>query len=182
MKAIDKDFTKVVNIVLSCKNLQQLITTGNDTIINFRNKYKAESELGNMLYDLYYALHIIYFFRKEAINNMKQNEIPEILLTENGYPTEEWLEFIKNFVPDNIFTIKKFIDLLQDGWNKEVGSIKLPGKYNCTQKLELHTGGWSGNEEIMEAILSNINLTDLVMKYKKWERGGHYYFEFPVMQ
>lgn len=66
MNTIDIDFTKVVNIVLSCQNLKQLETTGNNTIINFRNKHKAESELGNMLYDLYYALHRIYFYQIEG--------------------------------------------------------------------------------------------------------------------
>lgn len=41
--------------------------------------------------------------------------------------------------------------------------------------LELHTGGWSGNEVIISALLQNRMF--ITMWYKKWERGGHYYFE-----
>ena len=42
--------------------------------------------------------------------------------------------------------------------------------------LELHTGGWSGNEDIID------KLSDTLFWMICWEstrRGGHYYFEIP---
>jgi hypothetical protein len=41
--------------------------------------------------------------------------------------------------------------------------------------LELHTGGWSGNEDIVEALQNNTLFW--MMWWWKTERGGHYYFE-----
>jgi hypothetical protein len=46
--------------------------------------------------------------------------------------------------------------------------------------LELHTGGWSGNEDIIEA-LQNHKLF-WMMWWWKTERGGHYYFEVDFSQ
>ena len=33
---------------------------------------------------------------------MSKTEIPEDLLDEQGYPTEEWLNFLRNYEPDVI--------------------------------------------------------------------------------
>lgn len=43
-------------------------------------------------------------------------------------------------------------------------------------KLELHTAGWSGNEDIIEAFRKS-KCMFFYMYHTKWERGGHYYFE-----
>ena len=43
-------------------------------------------------------------------------------------------------------------------------------------KLELHTAGWGGNEDIIRAFAGNILFS---MYHSKWEKGGHYYFETP---
>jgi hypothetical protein len=42
--------------------------------------------------------------------------------------------------------------------------------------LELHTGGWSGNEDIIYA-LEHGKSNFFMFFHEKWERGGHYYFE-----
>lgn len=62
------------------------------------------------------------------------------------------------------------IQLIQDNWKyEEFGYFTLKGK-----TLELHTGGWSGNEDIIDALKK----TDFWIAYWiKTERGGHYYFE-----
>ena len=41
--------------------------------------------------------------------------------------------------------------------------------------IELHTGGWSGNEMIIEALQKNLMFWSLC--WQKSERGGHYYFD-----
>jgi hypothetical protein len=49
------------------------------------------------------------------------------------------------------------------------------GKY---QRLEMHTGGWSGNEEIMTALQDNAYF--FLLYWQRSKRGGHYYFKIPV--
>ena len=43
-------------------------------------------------------------------------------------------------------------------------------------KVEFHTIGWSGNEEIIGALRDTFFW---VVCWEKSERGGHYYFEIP---
>lgn len=103
--------------------------------------------------------------------------IPQVLLDSDGYPTKEWLRFIKLYKPSDEIPIMSFVALLMDGWWAADWGIVLHKKYKGKRKLELHTGGWSGNEDIIDAILANIYLTHFAMRYIKWLTGGHYYFE-----
>ena len=96
------------------------------------------------------------------------------LLDNEGYPTEEWLEYIKNFTNGDIH---EFISLLTDSWWMNSYGVVLKRKYKGKQKLELHTLGWSGNEELINAIISNDYLTHFYMRYVMWRTGGYYYFE-----
>ena len=101
-------------------------------------------------------------------------------ITDNeGYPTDEFLQFIRNYHPDQM-SIIDFLDILYDAWYFDDWGFKLHRKYRGIRKLELHTGGWSGNEETIAAIKDNIYLTAFKMKYVKWHTGGHYYFEVNV--
>jgi len=102
---------------------------------------------------------------------------PEILLDNDGYPSDEWIEFIKNYTADTM-PIMEFVNgYLVDGWHFSDWGFSLGGKYRGKRKLQLHTGGWSGNEEIIAALLDNFYLRHGKMRYVKWVTGGHYYFE-----
>ena len=103
-------------------------------------------------------------------------KIPEELLDEKGYPTEEWLQFIRNYKSEEM-PIHDFLKLLVEGWQYADWGVQLSRSYKGKQKLELHTGGWSGNEETIKAILDNFYLTHFDLKYVMWRTGGHYYFE-----
>jgi hypothetical protein len=92
-----------------------------------------------------------------------------------GFPTEESLLFLREYKTEQPF--KDIIELIRYLWHYADWGFVLHRKYKGKQKLELHTGGWSGNEEIIQAILSNIYLTHFHMKYYMWKTGGHYYFE-----
>lgn len=106
--------------------------------------------------------------------------LPDTLLDEEGYPTEEYLKFIREY-SDCVMPILNFVEgILQDGWYFGDWGFILHKRYGGKRKLELHTGGWSGNEDTIEAILSNIHLTHGKMKYLQWRAGGHYYFEIAV--
>ena len=108
--------------------------------------------------------------------------LPRIdLLDDGGYPTDDYLEYIKKYTGE-VLPINDFVEyVLQDGWWMPEWGFRLRRKYRGVRKLELHTGGWSGNEDIMEAILGNIHLTRREMQYVMWRTGGHYYFEIPVL-
>jgi len=105
------------------------------------------------------------------------HSLPDDLLDDEEYPTEEYLQFIKNYIPDDSLPIMDFVEnVLAAGWWMPEWGFKLYKKYKGKRKLELHTGGWSGNEDVISAILSNIHLTHGRMRYVKWTAGGHYYF------
>lgn len=97
-------------------------------------------------------------------------------LDAEGYPTEEYLKLIMEWKDDA--PVMDFIKYyLENGWYYGDWGFKLHRPYRGIRKLELHTGGWSGNEEIIRAILGNVYLTHWKMKYVLWRTGGHYYFE-----
>lgn len=91
------------------------------------------------------------------------------------YPTEEELkkieewDFRKNSIQD-------FLTFLESIWWMPDWGFKLKGKR--VLKLELHTGGWSGNESIMEAIEKNFVFW--MVCWRQSNRGGHFYFKIPL--
>jgi len=64
-----------------------------------------------------------------------------------------------------------FLDCLKGSWNSDYGSIIIKGKK--VLRVELHTGGWSENEEVIGALQHSMFW---VFYWAKSVRGGHYYF------
>lgn len=87
------------------------------------------------------------------------------------YPTEKELRAIRNWKG----TFKGLWEYVVSLWNyRDWGVVEdFSGE---TYKLELHTAGWSGNEDIIAAFQKSKCLF-FFMFHTKWERGGHYYFE-----
>ena len=108
--------------------------------------------------------------------------------TEDGYPTDEELKvfdrwkiskdtdsaaFIKGFHPQDV------VEHLESIWWYPERQIELrEGRDHLfrrkVMKLALHTGGWSGNEDIIR------ELEQTWFWFMYWcqsHRGGHYYFE-----
>ncbi len=83
------------------------------------------------------------------------------------YPTDKDLDFIKNW---DIKDISGLIEFLESIWWMADWGFKQLGN-----KLELHTGGWSGNESIIGALQQTMFW---MMTWQKSERGGHYWFEW----
>ena len=108
-------------------------------------------------------------------------QIPQ-LVDNDGYPTEEWLEFIKKYNPSEQMPLDYFIQLLNQSWWMPDFGFVLRRKYKDTQVLELHTGGWSGNESIVEAIKSNFMLSAFYIRPTKWLSGGHHYFQIRLKE
>ena len=88
---------------------------------------------------------------------------------QDGYPTEEELETLAKWSGDDALALIEYIKSIW--WAPDWGFV-LKGKR--VLKLELHTGGWSGNEEIIGVLMNNFFWH---FYWEKSERGGHYYFE-----
>lgn len=88
------------------------------------------------------------------------------------YPTEEELLKIEKWDFEKDGSISEFLDFLRSLWHWEE-YFSLKGKR--TLEFELHTGGWSGNEEIIDALSKNFIFWS--MCWQKSTRGGNYYFK-----
>jgi len=95
---------------------------------------------------------------------------------ENDYPTEAELRRIREWRVDkkSMFDFLGYIKSLW--WCAERGFVC---KGKKVLKLELHTGGWSGNEDIIHALKENKSHF-WFFYWQKSVRGGHYYFRIPL--
>lgn len=104
---------------------------------------------------------------------------PEVIKDTDGYPTEEGLNYIKNWgfgLIDGEFLLgSRYMD---QEFDTLIEYLKLIWYYNDAivyedGLLEIHTLGWSGNEEIIQVLR---NTTLWMFKHKATQTGGHYYF------
>lgn len=92
-------------------------------------------------------------------------------MTDDGYPTEEALERIKTWPWADCTGLMDFIGSLwsyPDRWVKSAGRRGRP-------LYTVSTGGWSGNESLIEALQANAMAWRLL--WLSCRRGGHYEFE-----
>ena len=85
------------------------------------------------------------------------------------YPTKGQLQTIRKFDLTKK-SVKALLDFIEPIW--EYGDW---GFKRTKHKLELHTGGWSGNEDIIGSLQGNFLFW--AMYWQKSTRGGHYYFD-----
>jgi len=92
------------------------------------------------------------------------------MLDENCYPDEKSLKKIAKW---DIFTqgVDGLLDLIEENTNWADRQIHRTGKRVI--RYEYHTGGWSGNEEVIDALQQNFFW---FLFWEKSLRGGHYYF------
>jgi hypothetical protein len=107
--------------------------------------------------------------------------LPNIFIDTEGYPSEEYLQFIRDFKIDTM-PILDFVHMVCENWNHGSMGYKLSKKYKGRHKLVLRTLGWSGNEEVINEITNNLVLTNYLMIFVQWKIGGHYYFEIPIRE
>ncbi len=66
----------------------------------------------------------------------------------------------------------KGVGIIEKYWNDNYGTFDIEGKYGII-KLELITGGWSENEEIIEKLR---NTMFWFLWWQESKRGGYYKF------
>jgi hypothetical protein len=87
------------------------------------------------------------------------------------YPTEAQLRMIRNWKG----TYRELWNYVVGLWHWPDWGVKVT-KGDIHDELELHTGGWSGNESLINA-LEKSKCHFFMFFYEKWLRGGHYFFE-----
>lgn len=94
------------------------------------------------------------------------------MLDENFYPDEKSLKEIKEW---DILKqgVQGLLDLVAENTNWADRQIYVTGKRVI--RFEYHTGGWSGNEDVIDALHRNFPFWSLF--WEKSTRGGHYYFK-----
>ncbi len=97
------------------------------------------------------------------------------MLDENNYPDEESLTQIREW---DILTqgIEGLLNLIEENTNWADRQIERSGK-NVIRYV-YHTGGWSGNEEVIDALRHNFIFWS--MFWTRHDTGGHYYFRIKV--
>ena len=100
-------------------------------------------------------------------------ELPDITIDEEGYPTEEFLEWIRTYdcVKNSPF---EFIQIILNEWYHGDYGWKIQRKYKGERKVFVSTLGWSGNEEMIAAMRDNFAFW--AFSYFSHQRGGHYTF------
>jgi len=98
-----------------------------------------------------------------------------VMLDSNDYPDEESLRQIKEW---DILKqgIQGLLDLIEENTNWADRQIHQTGKRVI--QYEYHTGGWSGNEDVINALHQNFLFWS--MFWKKSTAGGHYYFKIKL--
>ena len=87
----------------------------------------------------------------------------------DGYPTQETEEVIAKWPhsdPDGWFTF------IREAWDHHYGTIRYDPKF-----ATFITGGWSGNESIIEAMQENKVLW--IVLWESSHRGGKYVLRLP---
>ncbi len=116
-------------------------------------------------------------FLRQLVRNEK------LMFDKEGYPTEEALEVFSQWrVPDGDIhaSAKTVFEYVKSLWQYEEYVDIL---YPCPRMekpvvvVELHTLGWSGNEDIVEELRKT---WFWYLYWQKSERGGHYRFEIPL--
>lgn len=96
----------------------------------------------------------------------------------DGSISEDFLEFIEQYIPSDDLPIMKFLEIIEKlWWPSYGGGFKLHRKYKGRRRLEMHTGGWSDNELIIRSLKANILLMAFQMRHVMWKVGGHFYFQ-----
>jgi len=93
------------------------------------------------------------------------------MLDKNNYPDEQSLKEIAEW---DILKqgIRGLLVLVEENTNWPDWAFSIKGKR--VLRFEYHTGGWSGNEDVINALQENILFW--AMYWQKSEAGGHYYF------
>ena len=85
------------------------------------------------------------------------------------YPTEEQLKAIQKHSGSYI----EILQLAREAFNESMGLFNQDGR-----RYRIATGGWSGNEDVIDALEDSEGMFWIVC-WQESKRGGAYQFEIP---
>lgn len=93
-------------------------------------------------------------------------------MPDNGYPTEEELERIKNW--DYTEGWLHLMAYIKSCWWRADWGWSMTSVEGHPTRYDISTGGWSGNESIISAMQENFLFWALCWEQSR--KGGHYIF------
>lgn len=102
----------------------------------------------------------------------------------DGYPTDQTTETIRTWDVNTVADAIACMDYVGRAWKwPEWGWSKTPGwrpddeptRHPVTRYL-ISTGGWSGNEELYDALDDNVTIR--MLGWQSSRRGGHFEYRF----
>jgi hypothetical protein len=98
-------------------------------------------------------------------------------LDDDGYPTQEFLDAVSKW--DYTKGFNAWFEFIHYGWWMEEWGFHSETVVNedgeQVIRYDLSTGGWSGNEDLIEAMMQNFICWSYTWQSNR--RGGHYVFE-----
>jgi len=94
------------------------------------------------------------------------------LFDKHGYPAGETLKAIEKWPHEDGFV--ELMEFVGKAWNEDYGKVEKEEREGV-MVYKFVTGGWSGNESIIEDLERNFVFWSLC--WLKSERGGYYEFE-----
>jgi len=101
--------------------------------------------------------------------------LPDNRTDGEGYPTEEFLQWIREYDTVENYALT-FLEIILDEWYHGDYGWKIQRKYKGERKVFVSTLGWSGNEDMMDALHDNTFFW--MLHYFSHQTGGHYVFRF----
>jgi len=105
------------------------------------------------------------------------NEFNHISFDADGYPTDDFLEYIRTYNPHENGGFEELLGAIQQGFRWSDRQIHIKRAYDGKQTVLISTGGWSGNESIIYALKGNVYFWTY---WRQTNAGGHYKFRIPV--
>ncbi len=100
-------------------------------------------------------------------------------MDKDGYPEQEELDGIKDWPhgwgPTGNNSYRDLMDYIRERWWWAENFGWEMREHGTRATYELHTAGWSGNEDIIQAMEENHTFWGICWQCS--ERGGHYKFE-----
>ncbi len=87
----------------------------------------------------------------------------------NDYPTKKQLKKVNRWEVKSISDYREYMQYIKSIWHWEDYFVD-----KGNDVYELHTGGWSGNEDIIGEMMRNVLFW--INYWKQSRRGGHYIF------
>lgn len=106
--------------------------------------------------------------------------------SEEGYPSEEWIDKFNSLPPGSIrpneaddFLVNRLPEIAKTISCMQViiGDAKDDYGDRPLKRIEYITGGWSGAEDLIGAMLSQFWIKH---RHSLWKRGGYFVFEVPA--